>query len=99
VVLGEDGEDAAGIAQDGYDFQELLARRHGRQRRRVGFTEDALVREYTILQEEVESVLRHAGLAASPGAAAEPLVIMRRLLSRARQISLDAFARSGEARV
>jgi PAS domain S-box-containing protein len=92
VVLGEDGVDSAAIVQDGHDVQRLLAERHGSQRRRIGFTEAALVREHTILQEEIESVLRNARLSPVPSGADEAHAIVNRLLARSREIALHAFA-------
>ena len=95
VVLEEDGPDAEAIARDGSDVQHLLAERHGLQRRRLHWPETGLVREYEILHEEVERVLRHSGAGLAGHAVEEALLILQRLLDRARDISLRAF-RSAE---
>ena len=91
VILEEDGADTAGTVQDAHDVQVLLAERHGRQRRRIGWTRAALEREYEILREEVEATLRE-GSANAPGRPVdEGVEVVSRLLERARHASLRAF--------
>ncbi|HEX2093930.1 MAG TPA: ATP-binding protein [Longimicrobiaceae bacterium] len=97
VVIEEDGPDAPATAQDGSDVQALISGRHAVQRRRLGWSEAALVREYEILREEVESALRQAAGAMSESAVDESLAVVRRLLARATEISLRAFRDGGAA--
>ena len=92
VVLEEDGEDAPATARDGQEVQRLLARRHGAQRRRLGWTEAGLRREYGILREETESALRDmAGAELAPEAVDESLAVVHRLLAAAEELSVEAF--------
>src|SRR5262249_42807346 len=95
VVLEEDGEDARGIAKDADDVQRLLAGRPGRQRRRLGWTEMELRREYEILGEELESALNATRELAGEHAVDEALPVVRRLLHRAATLSVTAY-REGE---
>ena len=93
VILENDGDDAGSIAQDGVDVQELLARRHGQQRARLGWSAAGLLREYEILRAEVEFVLRDA--CASPRELDEALAVVNRLLGRAEDLSLRALRPDG----
>ena len=91
VLIEEDGADAPATARDGGDVQRLLAERHGRQRHRLGWTEEGLERGYQILREEVDAVLHAARDVASEEAIHEAIPIVHRLLDRARKVSLDAY--------
>ena len=91
VLIEEDGPDSPATARDGNDVQALLAARHGRQRRRLEWTEAGMAREAEILRQEVEAELREAVGTASPAAVEEALAVVRRLLDRVRDLSLRAF--------
>jgi PAS domain S-box-containing protein len=97
VLLEEDGTDAPATAQDGGDVQRLLAERHGRQRRRLGWSEEGLRRDYEILREEVEAVLSSARDVASDETLREARPIVQRLLHRAFEVSLAAYRAAEEA--
>ena len=72
-------------------MQRLLAERHGRQRRRLGWSEAGLRRDYEILREEVEAVLASAREVATDETLREARPIVQRLLQRALEISLAAY--------
>ncbi|HEX8244903.1 MAG TPA: ATP-binding protein, partial [Longimicrobium sp.] len=91
VVLEEDGEDAPGIAKDADDVQRMLAERHGRQRRRLGWAEGEVRREYEILCEEIERALNDAREVAGGRAVDEALPVVRRLVQRATDLSIAAY--------
>ncbi|MBA4159762.1 MAG: hypothetical protein H0X65_20185, partial [Gemmatimonadetes bacterium] len=46
------------LMRDGSEIQRLISERHGAQRARLGWTEEALRREFEILKEEVEAAVR-----------------------------------------
>ncbi|MDP9348928.1 MAG: hybrid sensor histidine kinase/response regulator [Gemmatimonadota bacterium] len=46
------------LLRDGSEIQRVISERHGQQRAQLGWTEDALRREYQILLEEVEAGIR-----------------------------------------
>jgi hypothetical protein len=96
VLVEEDGSDAPATARDGGDVQRLLAERHGRQRRRLGWTEQGVRRDYQIIREEVETVLHAAGDVASEDTIREALPIVERLLDRALEVSLAAYRAGGD---
>jgi hypothetical protein len=80
------------MMRDGENIQRTLAQLHGLQRARLGFGAEALRREYGILVEEMEALLR-AGLPARTPADAEPILVMvRRLMDRVLRIALESHA-------
>jgi PAS domain S-box-containing protein len=48
----------ADLMRDGSEIQRFISERHGAQRARLGWTEDAVRREFEILKEEVEAAVR-----------------------------------------
>jgi PAS domain S-box-containing protein len=94
VLLEESGETEmeALMLRDGSDLQRLLSERHGEQRARLGWSEDALRREYAILGEEAASAIRR-GFATDDPAADAAIDALSRLLSRAEEISLVGLRR------
>ena len=85
------GLDESYLLKDGSQIQRLVADLHGRQRYRMGWTPDALHREYEIFSEEVASLLkRQTGpdVAEHVGWAHEYL---KHLLDRAHKASFSAI--------
>jgi hypothetical protein len=91
--------DESYLLKDGSQIQRLVAELHGRQRFRMGWTADALQREYDILDQEVTALLKRqssADVAEHIGWAQEYL---KHLLDRAHKASFAAFgAAAGETR-
>jgi PAS domain S-box-containing protein len=80
------------MMRDGENIQRTIAGLHGLQRARLGFHPDEIRREYQMLGEEVESLLR-AELPSRAGADPEPVLeLIRRLLDRAVRIALESHA-------
>jgi hypothetical protein len=85
-----DARDEAELLEDGTEIQRLVSDLHGRQRHRLGWTENALQREYQIIVEEVEShARRHAP---NDQVLTWTLDILNRQLERARDASLAGFS-------
>jgi hypothetical protein len=82
LILARTGGEP-GLLRDGSDVQRLICERHGAQRARHGWTEEALRREFAVLKEEVLAAARRGG--ADTDAA---LGVMGELLDRACEISL-----------
>jgi hypothetical protein len=83
--------DESYLLKDGSQIQRLVAELHGRQRFRMGWTQDALNREYEILQEEITALLKRqsqADVAEHMGWAHE---YMKHLVDRAHKASFAAF--------
>ena len=73
------------LLRDAADIQRMIAERHGAQRQRLGWSEDAVRREYRILQEIVLRTL--AGEEAGDGPGRD---MIRRLLVHAEIESVHA---------
>lgn len=87
VILDEGGGEPE-LMQDGTEIQRLIAERHGDQRMRLGWTPDQLRREFRILREEVDALLRREAPARTAADIATALDVVHRLLQRAERISL-----------
>jgi len=82
------------LVADGADLQTHVAERHGAQRARLGWTPVALRREWSILRDEIEQVVRRASLAVPEQAVAEALIILDRFIDQAGEASGMALARA-----
>ncbi|MGZ8492402.1 MAG: hypothetical protein ACXWZS_09395, partial [Gemmatirosa sp.] len=69
---------------------EEIAFRHGEQRYRVGWTEPHLRRDYAVMRDEIETVVRQTA-ATGPIDVALALSVLHRLLSRALDVSLRGW--------
>jgi Kef-type K+ transport system membrane component KefB len=99
LILLDEGRGEPSLLTDGTEIQRLIADLHGAQRRRLGWTEDALRREFDLLEEEITAVLRPAGETIPPGrerALETALDVVRALIDRAEQISLAGFRAAAE---
>jgi signal transduction histidine kinase len=76
VAVEEAGGQPSGLIADGSEIQRLVAERHGAQRARLGWTADAMQREWRILGEEIERAIRRRtqGLDESTIAAASTII-------------------------
>ena len=97
ITLEESGGQPSGLLVDAADIHRLVAGRHGAQRARLGWSEDALRCEYRVLSEEIERIVRQSEGAIDPASRDEALAVVARLLEQAEQTSLRAFATAGGA--
>jgi PAS domain S-box-containing protein len=80
------------LFRDGSEIQRVIAYLHGGQRAQLGWTPDAVRREYQILREEVCAAVRRA---APPDAAIDgALHLLQRFLDRAERTSLRSLRRA-----
>ena len=81
------------LVSDGAEIQRVIAEHHGAQRRRLGWSEAAVRRDFAILRAAVADVL---GAPSSPGGAgaAEGSPALDRLLARAEHESVRAYRRA-----
>jgi PAS domain S-box-containing protein len=91
-ALQERGSSPADL-EDTEAILELIATRHGRQRRRLGWKRTALLREYRLLHSLVDEVARGALETVEPDGT---LGVVHRILDRAEAASLAAHERPGE---
>jgi hypothetical protein len=82
------------LVADGSDIQRLVAERHGAQRARLGWTVDALHREWEILEEEIERAIRRRAHGINDGALEEGISILKRLVEQGDELSCRALARA-----
>lgn len=84
--------DESELQADGSKIQRLISELHGRQRHRLGWTEHALEREYQILREEVDSLVRrHAPDPDRAGDFSWAIDVLNRRLNSARAASVAAY--------
>ena len=84
IVLERSPAHAGKHFDDGSEIQEVIARLHGRQRAGLGWTADALMREWVILTEVVSEAVREALPHTEVGGA---IRFVARILSQAERIS------------
>jgi hypothetical protein len=92
TILDAPDGDRLHLVADGAALQHGLVGRHGRQRRRLGWTEAALRREFEILREEVARAIRAAVRVGGTPPVGELLNLIDALLTEAERDSLQAFA-------
>lgn len=95
IVLDEMAGRPSALLADGTDIQRLVAERHGAQRARLGWTIDALRREYVILREEIERIIQRRGNALPPAAIAEALAVLSRFIAAAEEVGIAVLRRAG----
>jgi signal transduction histidine kinase len=88
VVLGSSSGDAPRLLRDGSRIQRLVAELHAEQRRRLGWSEAELRRDFEVLREEVESCLRTAS--PTPDAADAATAVAGRLLRQSERVGVQA---------
>lgn len=89
-VLEEGGGDPA-LLRDAEDIQELVAKRHGQQRRRLGWSRGELEREYRLLSEIIDDVVRREGPKRTAADLGTALGVLHRLIGRAEAVSVAVF--------
>lgn len=93
-VLEEGGGDPA-LLKDAEAVLHVIARRHGQQRRRLGWARPSLEREYRILAEVLDAALRQEAPKRTAANLGTALTVLHRLVARAAATSLVAFGDVG----
>jgi PAS domain S-box-containing protein len=81
----------AAILQDGEDIRALLATRHGRQRKRVGFTREDIRSEYEILADMIDIYLRREAEQRRGLNVNDAIATLHHLFDRACNLSIAAW--------
>ncbi|HEU4749104.1 MAG TPA: hypothetical protein VFS56_11425, partial [Gemmatimonadaceae bacterium] len=92
VVLGSTEGDRSELMRDGAEIQRHISERHGLQRYRLGWAEDALKREYQILREIIDDLL--TGSLAPRSASGVGRSVLGSLIVHAESVSLRAFSQT-----
>ena len=77
--------------QDGSDIQRMISERHGDQRRRLGWKPDEVRRQFEIVRDEVETLIRRDIAQRTDADIATALGIVKRLLDEAERVTLTRF--------
>jgi signal transduction histidine kinase len=94
IALEESAGEPTSVLSDAADIHRLVAGRHGAQRARLGWNEEAIRCEYGILREEIVRVVQRSELPVRAEAVGEALGVTRRFLDDAEQASTRALART-----
>ena len=99
VILEDAHGEPSPLLVDAADIQRFLAERHGVQRARLGWTPEALAREFKIIHEEVCYAVGRAFPGESAGRVSEAMALIERQLEQTEINSTRALERisSGEA--
>jgi hypothetical protein len=82
------------IISDGTKVQYLIAECHGKHRAQLGWTANALAREWAILREEAERIVRRHALGIPEQGMSEALAIIGRVFEEGAEASGQAFSRA-----
>ena len=81
--------------RDSTAIQRTVADRHGRQRRRLGWAEDEVRREFEILREEISAAVRRRLGDRGPDELDGALDVVAIFVAAAEKISLESFRQEG----
>lgn len=87
------GRPSATLA-DGTEIQRLVAERHGSQRARLGWTTDELRREWMVLRDEIERVIKQRVRSANREAVRQSVLVLRRFVEQGEELSCRALTRA-----
>jgi hypothetical protein len=93
VALDESHGRPSPLLADGTEIQRLVAERHGAQRARLGWSRADLSREWTILREETERIIKQRVRGANEDALHESLAVVRRFMEQGEELSCRALTR------
>ncbi|GAC1454074.1 MAG: hypothetical protein PVSMB1_02950 [Gemmatimonadaceae bacterium] len=91
VVMEEAKGSVSATLADAVEIQRLIAERHGAQRQRLGWSESALRREFMIVREELEKVVRSASEFGDPLPVEDGTAVIGRFLDQAEYIAVRAL--------
>jgi hypothetical protein len=97
IVIEELKGQPSPLLADATEIQRLVSDRHGIQRQRLGWNESALRREFMIVREELERVVRSASTDGEPFPMEEGIAVIGRFLDQSEYVavrSLNAAART-----
>jgi hypothetical protein len=89
IAVADAEGDVGGLLRDGLNIQDVISRLHGQQRARLHWTQSMLVREFTILRGEIETVLRRSS--PGPTEVASAIALVNWLMGRAERITMQEW--------
>jgi signal transduction histidine kinase len=97
VTVEETGGQPSSLLADASEIQRVIAERHGLQRARLGWSVEAVRREYEILREELTRAIRRRARAIPDSAVDEGLAILTRVIEQAAEASARGWQRARSA--
>ncbi|HEX2716567.1 MAG TPA: ATP-binding protein [Gemmatimonadaceae bacterium] len=94
TILEEAGGAPSPLLADAADIQRYIAERHGIQRARLGWTREALSKEFEVLREEIDCAVARNYPGARSSRVTEALAVVRRQIEQAAQSSFRALERT-----
>jgi signal transduction histidine kinase len=91
VVMEETNGSSSPTLADAVEIQRLISERHGAQRQRLGWTESAVRREFMIVREEIERVIREASEFGDPLPVEDGVAVIGRFLDQSEYIAVRAL--------
>ncbi len=96
IVVEEAAGEPSPLLADAMEIQRLVAERHGAQRARLGWTEASMRREFMIIREELDRVVRSAVPPEGPLEPAGAVATVNRFLDQAEYIGVRALEKARE---
>jgi signal transduction histidine kinase len=91
VVMEETNGSSSPTLADAVEIQRLISERHGAQRQRLGWSESAVRREFMIVREELEQVVRNASEFGDPLPVEDGLAVIGRFLDQSEYVAVRAL--------
>ena len=95
VVIDEAHGNPSPTLADAVEIQRLISERHGAQRHRLGWSESALRREFMIIREELERLIRGVSPGGGPLPLEESVTVVGRFLDQAEYLAVRALIAAG----
>ena len=95
IVVEEVAGEPSPLLADAMEIQRLVSERHGAQRAQLGWTEAALRREFMIIREELEQVVRRSVPAGGPVRISDALAAVNRFVDQAEYIGVRTLEKGG----
>ncbi len=94
IVVEEAAGETSPLLADAMEIQRLVSERHGAQRARLGWSEASMRREFMIIREELERVVRRAVPSKGPLEPAAAVATVNRFLDQAEYIGVRALEKA-----
>jgi hypothetical protein len=94
IIVEEAAGEPSPLLADAMEIQRLVSERHGAQRARLGWKEASMRREFMIIREELERVVRHSVSALGVLDAADVVATVNRFVDQAEYIAVRAMEKA-----
>ena len=91
VAIEDLGGEPSPLLADATEIQRLVSERHGAQRHRLGWSEAALRREFMIIREEIERVIRAGSHRGDPLPVEDGVSVIGRFLDQSEYVAVRAL--------